>query len=314
MSSSVSTAGRSGLVYLVAAGILWGTGGLLGTLVHRATGLSPVSVATCRLAVGGLLLVALLAGARRPWPRDPLAWRRIGAVSVLAAAFQAAYFGAVAMSSVSLATLLTIGMSPVVVAVLEHVTGRHPVDRRRAVTIGLALGGLALLAGVSSGAGGVGGLLIGAALAALAAAAFATVTVINAAPVPGLDAMTTTGLGFTGGALLLAPVAATSGLTFDPAIGSIALVLMLGLAPTAVAYTCYFRGLADAGPGIAAVLALLEPLTGAVLAAVVLGERLTATGLTGAALLIGALLLAAAPSRATTERSDTASQPRLPRD
>ncbi|MBF6335511.1 DMT family transporter [Nocardia abscessus] len=314
MSSSMSTTGRSGLVYLVAAGILWGTGGLLGTLVHRATGLSPVSVATCRLAVGGLLLVALLAGARRPWPRDPLAWRRIGAVAVLAAAFQAAYFGAVAMSSVSLATLLTIGMSPVVVAVLEHVSGRHPVDRRRAATIGLALGGLALLAGVPSGAAGVGGLLIGAALASLAAAAFATVTVINAAPVPGLDAMTTTGLGFTGGALLLAPVAATKGLTFDPTIGSIALVLVLGLAPTAVAYTFYFRGLSDAGPGIAAVLALLEPLTGAALAAVVLGERLTATGLTGAALLIGALLLAAAPSHAAIEGPDTTSEPRLPRD
>ncbi|MGK8512594.1 DMT family transporter [Nocardia asiatica] len=313
MSSSVSTTGRSGLVYLVAAGILWGTGGLLGALVHRATGLSPVSVATCRLAVGGLLLVGLLAGARRPWPRDRPAWRRIGAVAVLAATFQAAYFGAVAVSSVSLATLLTIGMSPVVVAVSEHLTGRHPLDRRRAATIGLALGGLALLAGVPSGAPSAGGLLVGAALAALAAAAFATVTVLNAAPVPGLDAMTTTGLGFTGGALLLAPLAATSGLAFDPTIGSVALVVLLGLAPTAIAYTCYFRGLAQAGPGVAAVLALLEPLTGAALAAVVLGERLTATGFTGAALLVGALMLAATRGR-EIRRPHTASGPGRLRD
>ncbi|WP_280477474.1 DMT family transporter [Nocardia asiatica] len=313
MSSSVSTTGRSGLVYLVAAGILWGTGGLLGALVQRATGLSPVSVATCRLAVGGLLLVGLLAGARRPWPRDRPAWRRIGAVAVLAATFQAAYFGAVAVSSVSLATLLTIGMSPVVVAVSEHLTGRHPLDRRRAATIGLALGGLALLAGVPSGAPSAGGLLVGAALAALAAAAFATVTVLNAAPVPGLDAMTTTGLGFTGGALLLAPLAATSGLAFDPTIGSVALVVLLGLAPTAIAYTCYFRGLAQAGPGVAAVLALLEPLTGAALAAVVLGERLTATGFTGAALLVGALMLAATGGR-EIRRPHTASGPGRLRD
>ena len=51
MSSSVSTTGRSGLVYLVAAGILWGTGGLLGALVHRATGLSPVSVLQSAMSV-----------------------------------------------------------------------------------------------------------------------------------------------------------------------------------------------------------------------------------------------------------------------
>ncbi|WP_249644941.1 DMT family transporter [Nocardia sputi] len=314
MSSSVSTPARSGLVYLVGAGILWGTGGLLGTLLHRATGLAPVSVATCRLAVGGLLLMILLAGTRRPWPRNATAWRRIGAVAVLAATFQAAYFGAVAASSVSLATLITIGTSPVVVAVVEHVTGRRAVDRRRAATIGIALCGLALLVGVPTGNTGTAGLLVGAALAAVAATAFATVTVINAMPVPGLDATTTIALGFTGGALLLAPLAATSGLGFDPTPGSVALVVLLGLAPTAVAYTLYFRGLSDSGPGIAAVLALLEPLTGATLAAVVLGERLTAPGVAGAALLIVALLLAATPARPAVQGPDSAAERRHARD
>lgn len=300
MSTTLSTAGRSGLVYLVGAGMLWGTGGLLGTLLGRATGLSPVAVAACRLAVGGLLLVALLAATRRPWPRNPQAWRRIGAVAVLAAAFQACYFGAVAASSVSIATLLTIGTSPVVVALLEQLTGRRRLDRRRAGTICLALTGLALLIGVPSDDVDAGGLLAGATLAVAAAAAFSTVTVINTRPVPGLDAMTTTGLGFTAGALLLAPVAVTTGLTFHPSVASFALVLTLGLLPTAIAYTLYFRGLPAAGSGTAAVLALLEPLTGAVLAALLLGERLTPSALAGGAVLTFALLLTA------TERTGAA--------
>ncbi|QIS04794.1 EamA family transporter [Nocardia brasiliensis] len=298
MSTTLSTAGRSGLVYLVGAGMLWGTGGLLGTLLGRATGLSPVAVATCRLAVGGLLLVAVLAVTRRSWPRDARAWRRIGAVAALAAAFQACYFGAVAASSVSVATLLTIGTSPVVVALLEQVTGRRRLDRRRVGTIGLALTGLALLIGVPSDAVDAAGLFVGAALAVAAAAAFSTVTVINARPVPGLDAMTTTGLGFTGGALLLAPLAVTTGSAFEPSVAGIALILVLGLVPTAIAYTLYFRGLPDTGSGTAAVLALLEPLTGAVLAALVLGERLTPTGLAGAAVLTAALILTASQQSA----------------
>ncbi|GAJ83435.1 hypothetical protein NBRGN_063_00390 [Nocardia brasiliensis NBRC 14402] len=293
----MSTAGRSGLVYLVGAGMLWGTGGLLGTLLGRATGLSPVAVATCRLAVGGLLLVALLAATRRPWPRNAQAWRRIGAVAVLAAAFQACYFGAVAASSVSVATLLTIGTSPVVVALLEQLTGGRRLDRRRAGTICLALTGLALLIGVPSDDVDATGLLAGAALAVAAATAFSTVTVINTRPVPGLDAMTTTGLGFTAGALLLAPVAVTTGLTFHLSVASLALVLTLGLVPTAIAYTLYFRGLPAAGSGTAAVLALLEPLTGSVLAALLLGERLTPTALAGAAVLTLALLLTATEQR-----------------
>ncbi|MFD6159218.1 DMT family transporter [Nocardia sp. NPDC060256] len=303
MSISLSTTGRSGLVYLVGAGMLWGTGGLLGTLLGRATGLSPIAVATCRLAVGGLLLVALLAAKRQPWPRNLLAWRRISAVAVLAATFQACYFGAVAASSVSVATLITIGASPVVVALLEQVTGRRAVDRRRAATIGLALSGLALLVGVPSEDVGSAGLLAGAALAVVAASAFATVTVISARPVPGLDPMTTTGLGFTGGAVLLAPLAITTGITFAPNIGSFALLAALGLVPTAIAYTLYFRGLPDAGPGTAAILALLEPLTGAILAAIVLGERLTPLGMLGAALLTVALILTSShPS--TSETTD----------
>ena len=49
-----------------------------------------------------------------------------------------------------------------------------------------------------------------------------------------------------------------------------------------MAYTLYFRGLRSAAVSTAALLTLLEPLTGAVLAALLLGERLSATGIAGA--------------------------------
>ncbi|MFI9502886.1 DMT family transporter [Nocardia sp. NPDC052566] len=286
-------AGRSGLVSLTVAGMLWGTGGLLGSLLHRVTGLSPVSVATYRLAVGGLLLVAVLTLMRRPWPRTRAAWRRIGAVAVLAAIFQASYFGAVAAASVSLPTLITIGASPVLISLLEHLTGRRRLDQRRVMTIGLALAGLALLIGMPSADIRPTALLAGAALSLVAAAGFATMTVIGATPVPELDEMTTTGYGFALGALFLTPLAALSGITFTPDAESIPLILTLGLLPTAIAYSLYFRSLRDVGPGTAAMLALLEPLTGTALAVWLLGDRLGLTGVIGAGLLSIAMILAA---------------------
>ena len=48
-------------------------------------------------------------------------------------------------------------------------------------------------------------------LAGLAAGGFATITILGARPVPGLDELTTTGFGFTVGGLLLVPIAATGG-------------------------------------------------------------------------------------------------------
>jgi DME family drug/metabolite transporter len=47
------------MVLLVLAGVLWGTGGLFGSLLAARTGLSPLAVAGYRLAVGGALLLAL---------------------------------------------------------------------------------------------------------------------------------------------------------------------------------------------------------------------------------------------------------------
>lgn len=79
--------------------------------------------------------------------------------------------------------------------------------------------------------------------------------------------------------------------TFPPA--AFGLLAALAVAPTAVAYTAYFVGPRSAPAGVGAVLALLEPLTAAVLAAVLLGDRLGVAGWTGAVLLGCAVVLGA---------------------
>jgi DME family drug/metabolite transporter len=70
------------------------------------------------------------------------------------------------------------------------------------------------------------------------------------------------------------------------------LVVYFGVVPTALAYAAYFRGLESAHPVLAALSALLEPLTAALLSMAVLGERLGAVGWCGAVVLIAALAVA----------------------
>jgi DME family drug/metabolite transporter len=289
--STVRTTPSSGVSFLVLAGVLWGTGGLLGRLLGDATGLSSLAVAAYRLAVGGLLLLGylLVTGVRLPHSRA--AWARITAVGVLAALFQVAYFTAVSFTSVSVATLVTIGSSPVLVLLVRP----RSADRRSMLAVGLALSGLVLLVGIpAEGGPSTGALLAGAACALVAAAGFTAMSLLGARPVPGLDAVTTTGAGFTfGGALLLPLAAITSGLGFAPAPAALGLLLAFGLVPTAVAYTCYFCGLRSAPAGVGVLMALLEPLTAAVLAAVLLGDRLGPSGIAGGLLLGAALVLTA---------------------
>jgi DME family drug/metabolite transporter len=283
--------------FLVLAGVLWGTGGLLGRLFGEAAGLTSFAVATFRLAVGGLLIVGylLVTGARLP--RSRATWARICAVGALSALFQAAYFTAVSLTSVTVATLVTIGSSPVLVLLARP----RSADRRSLAAVGLALVGLVLLVGVPADGGpSTAAVLAGAGCALAAAAGFTAMSLLGARPVPGLDAMTTTGVAFTLGGVLLAPIAVTtSGLAFTPTPASIGLLLAFGLVPTAVAYTCYFRGLRSAPAGVGVLMALLEPLTAAVLSAVLLGERLGVAGIAGGALLCTALVLAAHPSPGT---------------
>ena len=276
---------------LVLSGLLWGAGGLIGTLFGRAAGLSALSVAAYRLLAGGGLMVGCLALTGRRWPARRAAWTRIAVNGLLSALFQGCYFAAISLTSVSLATLITIGGTPVIVTVVEQARGRRALGRPGAVTLGMALAGLGLLVGLPGGGLSESAVLAGAGMALLSAAGFAAVTLFGRSLATGLDALTLNGYGFSLGGVMLLPLAAAfgGGLGFRPTLASAGLLAALGAGPTAAAYTLYFRGLRDASPSTAALLTLIEPLAAAALAALVLGDRLGVTGIGGAALLLAAV-------------------------
>lgn len=274
------------MIFLITSGVLWGTGGLTGRLLALHTHLSPAAVAGYRLLIGGSLLVLFTAVTGRGRPRGRAAWRRVATLGALAAQFQACYFAAVTLTTVSLATLITIGAAPVLVVAFEQATGRRRLDTRVAGTVALAVAGLALLVGEPPHGVTTTGLAVGAACALASAAGFAAISLICKTPVPGLDEATMTGYGFLlGGLALLVTATPTTGAGFTPNPAAIGLLLALGLIPTATAYACYFTGLRTAAASTGTVTALLEPLTGTVLAVALLGDRLTAVGGAGAALL-----------------------------
>src|SRR4029077_5929195 len=82
------------------------------------------------LAAGGALIVVFLTVTGRRWPAGRAAWARIAVIGLLAALFPRCSFLAVSLTSVSLATLVTIGSSPVLVLAAERASGGHRAGRR----------------------------------------------------------------------------------------------------------------------------------------------------------------------------------------
>ncbi|MFV2120016.1 DMT family transporter [Streptomyces sp. Act-28] len=299
---AATRAPRSGTALLVLAGLLWGTGGLAGSLLAASAGLHPVAVAAYRLLTGGALVTAFAAvtGRIRPVPRTRAAVTRVAGAGALLALFQTAYFAAVETTSVGLAALITMVASPVLVTTCSAVIDRRPPTPRTAGAVLVAVAGLVLLLGSPATAGG--SRIAGAGLALLAAAGFTVLTLDRRAPLPGLDQVTATGLGFLAGGLLLLPAGLATGMTLPPRADAVGALVFLGLVPTAVAYTGYFAGLRRTGPAAAVVAILLEPLTATLLAVLLQHERLDGGQTLGALLVLVSIGVQQAPVKAAATR------------
>ncbi|TCC01313.1 EamA family transporter [Kribbella soli] len=269
---------RRALVYVVLAALAWGTGGPTGALLSQYAGLTPLATSFWRLAAAVVWLTlarlarpVLAAGPLRPvLAASPL--RHVLSGLGLAVC-QLGYFTAIPRVGVGIATVIALGAAPIFITVAAR--------ERLTPALFAAVVGLVLLSATSGTAN-----LTGIAAAVMSAAGYSLTTLLNR-NTP--DPLTTALLGFTAGALLLAPFAALP----TTLIGWL-LIAYFGLVPTAVAYTLFYVGLRTLKASTAAVLALLEPVVAATIGVLAFHERLTPLALLGAAVL---LLAVAAQSR-----------------
>jgi DME family drug/metabolite transporter len=285
-----SPASRRGFLLVVLAALCWGTSGVSGRIVADRTDLGPLDIAWHRMAVGAtVLLVGTALTRRRRGPSTPLTRGtavRLVLVGSGLAAYQFAYFAAVATAGVSIATLVALGLAPLLIALGAALLGHGRPDRATVVALVVALTGLVLLVGISAGADTGTTVVLGALLAVGSALGYALVTLAGAGVPAGVPV---TLVGFAGGALLLTPVALVAGLRFTTDPGALAVLLYLGLVPSALAYALFFAGLRSVPGAVASIVTLLEPLTATALATAFLGERLEPAALAGGLLVLAAV-------------------------
>ncbi|GAA0927679.1 DMT family transporter [Streptomyces thermoalcalitolerans] len=283
-----------GLFYLIVAGAAWGTAGAAASLVYRTSDMGPVALSFWRCAIGSVLLLAvrLLRPRTRPAASAPRGsgLRRATAVGAGLAVFQTAYFAAVEVTGLAVATVVTLGAGPVLIALGARLTMGERLGRTGLTAVAGALAGLGVLV---LGNGGATVRPWGVLLALMSAAGYCAMTLLTRwwGRDGGTDQSGTTIGAFAVTSLCLLPFALLEGLvphTGDP-VRLLWLLAYIASVPTALAYALYFAGAAVVRSATVSVIMLLEPVGAAVLAIALLGERLTAATLVGTALMLGSV-------------------------
>nr|WP_051866407.1 DMT family transporter [Streptomyces griseus] len=298
---------------MLAASLLWGT---TGTAATFAPEVGPLAIGAVAMGLGGLLQ-ALSATRQITHQVGRLRERRgtvlLGAASV--AVYPLAFYSSMHLAGVAVGTVVSIGTAPLASALIERVADGRRLTRRWILAATLGLLGTVLLcvaeaahAPDDTGRASTAGTLLGIGLGIVAAATYALYSWaahrLITRHIPSRAAM---GAVFGLGGLLLLPVLAVTGAPLVASWSNAAVGTYMALVPMFAGYVLFGWGLAHVPASTATTLSLLEPAVAAVLAVLVVGERLPTTGWTGIALVITCLAVLTTPRRPRK-------QPRHPAD
>ncbi len=287
---------RLGLVQVSLAGVLWGTGGLGVQIIREHQPMSVLTISAWRMGVAAVVLVAAVALFRQGGDLVRLLRDRPGPAilaGVATGAYQALYFGSVVSVGVTVATVVSLGLAPVLVTAVHVVRHRRLPGRGTLVVLVLAITGLVLVSS-TAGLGETGPRpVLGVVLAALSGTTYALTTLVAEAVAATTTPLALTAVATGAGALALLPLGLFGArgdaplVTTDPV--AVATLAYLGVFTMALAYGLLYAGLRTTSGSAAVIASLLEPVTAAVVAAIVLDERLGVAGVAGTLLILAAV-------------------------
>lgn len=276
---------------------VWGVGSvavaasLIGTIGTAAAlgpdSLSAVATGAWRGLIGalGLVVVSTLRG--EPVWRYRLAsrWVVLGGLGV--AASQLAFFEAMSRTGVAVGTLVALGVGPLVAGLVDWLAYRRVPDRRWAVGVALAVGGVALLSGGAENVVWSGVALAVVAGSGIPCQGFAAQQLMRDRPT-----ITTMATVLGAGAVAMLPVSLSAWGDAVASPESVSTVLYLGLVTVTVAHSLWGAGLRRLALSVAVAVGMLEPAVAATLAMTVLSEPATVALIIGICLVIAGVAVA----------------------
>ena len=275
---------------VVLLAVIWGWSFLL--MKVALGGMTPATVTFARIALGTVVMLAVVKARGAALPRDRRTWRHF---AVMGLAYSAIPFTLLAWGEQHITSALTAvvnastGLFTAVAAAIGLGERLRPPQVAGLV---LGFGGVAVASGTgttdivsSSGAG------IGAALLASACYGFSFVYAQrHLTTVPPLVAASGQ---LVTGAVLSAPLALATSVAdgFSPTLRQLAAVAVLGAVGTGIAYVINYQSIADVGPTRASLVTYLVPIVAVTVGVLFLDERFHLRLLVGGALTIAGIAL-----------------------
>jgi len=278
-----------GHVEVASAAILFGTIGIFVSLVSQM----PIgSIIFYRLLFGITAIAIFFAccgkGSGELRLRENK--RYIFLLGILQAGTMLSYFISVKYTTVAIAALL-LYTAPIYVTLLSPLLLNEPIARRSLSALVLSLSGVILIIQPGAVFQDMDGMYATGLLCGLISGLLYACMILTSRYLKGYY----TGTAQAAWAIIITLIiflpystAISSGVLLD----NLHLLILLGLLPTAASLTLYFSGLAHVRAQNASIIALLEPASAVVFAAIILSQPITSSVLVGGGLiLVGALVV-----------------------
>ena len=280
---------KRSMVMLIASMAIWGSLGLF----RRAIPLPSSVLAFVRGVAGSLFLILFVKarGGRVNAGMTPkqIAW--FGTAGAIMAFNWILLFDAYNYTSVAVATLCYY-MMPVFVTLASALLFGEKLTARKLLCVAVCVAGMLLVTGVAEGDAPTGSEIRGIMMGLAAAVLYSTVVLMNK-KMPSMDAYEKTIVQLIGAAVIMVPyILVTEDVTAPSLDGRGALMLFIVAAVhTGIAYALYFGCMDDLKAQTVAIFSYVDPIVAVLLSAFVLGEPLSALGVLGVVLVLGAAVV-----------------------
>ncbi|MXV45042.1 EamA family transporter [Saccharibacter sp. 17.LH.SD] len=284
-----------GLISITLAAILWGTTGVAASFAPQ---ISAITMGAIAMGGGGLLQAIRAApffkkslpALKKQWPITLL-----GGIAVMV--YPLAFYSSMRLAGITVGTVISMGSAPLFAAIVDMVMDGVRPSKRWGISTSLGILGIALLSFAESfthsqpTATTAPAPLVGILIGLIAGFTYSFYSwaarhLMHHAILP----RAAMGSIFGVGSLFLLPIILTTGKSLFYSWNNVFVGCYMILIPMFLGYLCFGYGLARVPASTATTITLLEPTVAAILAVLIVGERLPLAGWSGIALIMASLI------------------------
>lgn len=275
--------------WIIFLGAIWGCSFIFNAVLIREIG--PIWVTSFRVGIGAAGCWAVMVALRKPIPRDPVLWLKLGALGVLAYAIPFALFPLAQANLASGVAAIINALTPIMTVIVSHFwIGGERATRIKSAGVAVGFVGAAILASPALTSGGQSQLW---AVGACLLATFCYALTLNITrSFKAIEPTALAAIALTGAAVVAIPVAfVAEGTPVMVRPETWLAAAAIGLVSTAFTFQIMYRILPRVGATNFATTTFIAPISAVILGVTILRETVLPIQILGMFVIFAGLLL-----------------------